>query len=330
MSVNVNIKIFLPVRNGIKYLDRAVTSVLNQSYKSYKLIILDNNSIDGSKEYIEKLKDERIEKIYSDIDLSIFESWQRIYKYAEKTVCSDDLFLTTIGHDDIYNSDFLDIIVELINAFPKCNLFQTNFNIINENDQLVRHCIPIPRVETARDFLLARCYGFRDSFGTGYVFRTSQYLKVGGFMNFPLLLWADDLLVYKAIGSSVKVCSDKLAFSYRAHSSSASGSESRKTLYSYHSALCLFLSEIELIDRKYLEIDVQVREGVSILICRTLDRCKTITNTIPDSEKLFIKSFIKRYKLNQNPDVILTPLRPLHRKVLTVLRIVSRTIKSLF
>jgi glycosyltransferase involved in cell wall biosynthesis len=327
MSDSVHITVFLPVRNGIKYIERAVSSVLAQSYKNFKFIILDNNSTDGTTQFIKGLRDERVEKIYSNADLSIFESWHRIYKYAQADKVSDKSFLTTIGHDDIYRKDFLEIVSSLINESPGFDIYQTQFDIIDENDRVVRCCMPIPRMETARDFLLARCYGFRDSFGTGYVFRTSQYLKVGGFKDLPLLLWSDDLLVYRAIDSSLKVCSDRIAFSYRAHSSSASGSRSRTTSSAYYSALYLFLTELEQSDRKHLEGDEQVREGISILICRTLDRHRSLINNIPERDRLLIHNFVERYRLTQYPKIILAPLRPSYRKVLAISRAVVRALK---
>ena len=327
MSENVEILVFLPVRNGIRYIERAVSSVLAQSYKKFKLIILDNNSTDGTAQFIKGLSDQRVEKIYSNSDLSIFESWHRIYEYAQADGLAYQSYLTTIGHDDVYRKDFLEIVCSLINEFQGFDIYQTQFDIIDENDRVVRCCMPIPKMETSRDFLLARCYGFRDSFGTGYVFRTSQYLKVGGFKELPLLLWSDDLLVYKAIDSSLKVCSDKIAFSYRAHSSSASGSHDRTTASAYHSALYIFLTELEQSERKLLEGDEQVREGISILICRTLDRHRSFINNIPEKDRILIDNFVAKYRLTKYPKIILTPLRPLYRKVLAISRAVVRALK---
>ena len=78
-----NFTIFLPVRNGMPFIKDAVNSILNQSYKSFKLHVLDNNSSDGTYEWIKSIADERIILQQSKVDLSIEESWQRIL-YCDK------------------------------------------------------------------------------------------------------------------------------------------------------------------------------------------------------------------------------------------------------
>ncbi len=49
--------------NGVKYLEKCITSVLNSSYPFYEIVIVDNGSIDGSVELIQKKFAEHIDKI---------------------------------------------------------------------------------------------------------------------------------------------------------------------------------------------------------------------------------------------------------------------------
>ncbi len=46
--------IVTPVSNGERYLEKTITSILNQSIKDYEYIIVDNRSSDNSKKIIEK------------------------------------------------------------------------------------------------------------------------------------------------------------------------------------------------------------------------------------------------------------------------------------
>ena len=53
LNLQTEITVILINYNQSKYLRDAIKSVLNQSYKDYELIIIDNGSIDNSKKIIE-------------------------------------------------------------------------------------------------------------------------------------------------------------------------------------------------------------------------------------------------------------------------------------
>lgn len=55
--------IIIPVYNKRPHISRSIKSVLNQTYKNYEIILINDNSTDGSLEEIEKYKDKRI-KVY--------------------------------------------------------------------------------------------------------------------------------------------------------------------------------------------------------------------------------------------------------------------------
>ena len=46
------VSIIMTCLNGEKYLERAVSSIINQTYKNWEIIFIDNNSIDKSKNII--------------------------------------------------------------------------------------------------------------------------------------------------------------------------------------------------------------------------------------------------------------------------------------
>lgn len=57
------ISIILPCYNHGEYIEDAIESILNQTYKNYELIIIENGSSDDSRERIRKYED-RVEKIF--------------------------------------------------------------------------------------------------------------------------------------------------------------------------------------------------------------------------------------------------------------------------
>lgn len=60
---NVYFSVVIPSFNRIIYLKKSVNSVLCQTYKMFEIIVIDNNSIDGSQDYIKSLKNNKIKLI---------------------------------------------------------------------------------------------------------------------------------------------------------------------------------------------------------------------------------------------------------------------------
>ena len=218
--------IALPVRNGGKYLPECVESILAQSCGDFELAILDNASTDGTPDYLASLRDKRVRLYPSDRPLSIEDNWARI-----KTIPKAEL-MTTIGHDDLLDRNFLEVISRLIDDHPDAGLYFTHFRLLDEHGRLIRHCRPMPPRETAAEFVAMRLCHLRDSFGTGHVMRSATYDALGGIPPFPKLLYADDALFVQAIGTTYRATALEEAFSYRWHIASASTGCAMRDLFS--------------------------------------------------------------------------------------------------
>ena len=59
------ISVIMPVLNARPFLEESIGSVLAQSFRDFELLIVDNGSTDGSKEYAESLPDSRI-RVFSE------------------------------------------------------------------------------------------------------------------------------------------------------------------------------------------------------------------------------------------------------------------------
>lgn len=60
------VSVLLPVRNGMPYLPEAIESLVNQSFGNFELIVINDGSTDGSREYLEGIGDPRLRVISSD------------------------------------------------------------------------------------------------------------------------------------------------------------------------------------------------------------------------------------------------------------------------
>ena len=210
--------IALPVRNGGAYLRQCVESILAQRCGDFDLDILDNASTDGTAEWLATLRDARVRVHPAARPLSIQENWARIKDLPKNE------YLTTIGHDDLLDPGFLEVISGLIRQHPDAGLYLTHFRLIDGEGKFLRHCRPMPARETAEEFLGVRLCELRDSFGTGHVLRSAAYDAIGGIPPYPKLLFADDALFMQAIGGSYRATALDEAFSYRWHAASESAS----------------------------------------------------------------------------------------------------------
>ncbi|MDZ4809606.1 MAG: glycosyltransferase [Bacteroidota bacterium] len=206
--------IILPVRNGGEYVKDCINSILIQSYRNFDLLILDNNSSDGTIDWIKSLGDNRIKIFLSSKDLSIEENWNRI------TIVQKNEFITLIGHDDMLNAEYLQTMDSLIKKHPTASLYQTHFNYIDSESKLVRQCQPMAGVQYVHEFLDCQMNQRLDSTGTGYMMRSKDYDVLGGISPaYPKLIFADYELWVKLISKSYKATSQKVCFSYRLHES---------------------------------------------------------------------------------------------------------------
>jgi glycosyltransferase involved in cell wall biosynthesis len=206
--------IVLPVKNGGQHFKDCVASILNQSFRDFNLIVLDNVSTDGSVEWIKSVRDSRVKLFESDRPLSIEENWSRILKTGRNE------FMTIIGHDDLLHENYLAEMEQLIQKHPSASLYQTHFRYIDGYGRFIRPCKPMKEIQFAEDFLATQFLDKIDSTGTGYMMRSADFDAVGGMpVNFPNLIFADYALWIKLMMRGFKATSEKECFSYRVHDS---------------------------------------------------------------------------------------------------------------
>src|SRR5436853_206744 len=124
--------IILPVRNGGEYVKECVQSILQQTHSNFNLIVLDNNSTDGTVEWITSLNENRIIVYRSERSLTIEENWGRIKEVPKNE------FMTMIGHDDLLYPHYLQEMDTLIAKHPQASLYQAHFAFIDASGAFMR------------------------------------------------------------------------------------------------------------------------------------------------------------------------------------------------
>lgn len=90
------ISIITPVWNGIPYLRECVDSAMSQEFQNWELLISDNGSTDGTRDYLDSLSDPRIRVFKQEKNLGIFGNLNFLFSQAKapfaQILCADDQF----------------------------------------------------------------------------------------------------------------------------------------------------------------------------------------------------------------------------------------------
>ncbi len=124
-QLSKKISVIINCFNGDKYLNRAVDSVLAQTYKNWELIFWDNCSFDKSKKILNAYNDARIKYFKSELHTSQYEARKRAVKKC------DGEFIAFLDVDDWWEKDKLKVQLALFND-PKVGFSCCNYWIINE------------------------------------------------------------------------------------------------------------------------------------------------------------------------------------------------------
>jgi glycosyltransferase involved in cell wall biosynthesis len=93
----MNISIVMPTYNGLKYIKEAIGSVLQQDFADWELLISDDGSKDGTRDYLLSLRDPRIKVHLQEKNLGIFGNLNFLFERAQadltQILCQDDHFI---------------------------------------------------------------------------------------------------------------------------------------------------------------------------------------------------------------------------------------------
>lgn len=127
--------VIIPVHNKFPHLDRSVASVLNQTYKDFELILIDDASSDGSESKIYDYKDSRIKCFRRDIPGP--------GGYAARNLgierASYD-WIAFLDADDEWHKDYLLERITLLKSFTNVDLISSKYlrqirsGVQNENE----------------------------------------------------------------------------------------------------------------------------------------------------------------------------------------------------
>lgn len=180
------ISIGLPAVKSL-YLSDAISSLLDQRYRDFELIIVNDRKDREIREKVLSFNDSRIRYIEEEILLPVADNWNRVLSYAK-----GDLFIL-FSDDDICHPDFLSELNSMATRYPTCDIFHGRVNKIDEYGNLLELTSECPEYETGVDFMKNRLNGTREHFAPEFMAKTEKLKAIGGFVSLPLAWGSDDL-----------------------------------------------------------------------------------------------------------------------------------------
>jgi glycosyltransferase involved in cell wall biosynthesis len=124
------ISVGLPVYNGELYLEKAVQSILDQSYRDFELVISDNASTDSTEDICRRfaVRDSRVRYFRNERNIGAAPNHNRVFEL------SSGEFFKWAAHDDLYPKEMLERCLEVLEKAPtSVCLVYSQFVMIDES-----------------------------------------------------------------------------------------------------------------------------------------------------------------------------------------------------
>ena len=218
MSNNCKFSISIPVYKS-QFLHECISSILNQSYQNYELIIVNDCSPNPVDSIIEQFKDGRI-RYYKNEKNTGAENVVNNFNICLSKAQGEYFIL--MGDDDSMSPYYLEEFLKLILKYPDLDIYHCRSILINEFSKPVALTSSWPEFESIYDNIWHRLNEKREQFIADFVFKTTALKNNGNFYFLPLAWGTDDITSFKMIGNKGIAHINKPILNYRRHPSNIS------------------------------------------------------------------------------------------------------------
>ena len=122
MSSASNISVIIPLYNKVSEIELTLRSVLSQSVPPREIIVVDDGSTDGSAEVVERLATPLV-RLIRQPNCGVSAARNRAMREATGE------WVALLDGDDMWCSDYLATVAEMIERWPTCGAYGTGFSI---------------------------------------------------------------------------------------------------------------------------------------------------------------------------------------------------------
>lgn len=133
MRNKVRLSVVMPCYNAEKYIAEAIESILAQTYQSFKLIVIDDGSTDGSREIIKKFaqKDDRVCLLYNA------ENQGQVYTRNRGIAECDTEYIALMDADDVAPIYRFEREVMYLDSHPEIGAVGGKYQLIDEKGRMI-------------------------------------------------------------------------------------------------------------------------------------------------------------------------------------------------
>ena len=130
---NYPITVLLPVYNGEKYLRAAMDSILNQTFRNFELLVINDGSTDTSEQIILSYKDERIRYVKNEKNIRLIATLNKGMELATGK------YIARMDADDVCVQQRLQVQLDFMEKNPEVAICGSWFNIIGDEERVVKY-----------------------------------------------------------------------------------------------------------------------------------------------------------------------------------------------
>lgn len=141
------ISVIMPVHNGLPFLKAAVESIINQSFKDFEFIIIDDASTDQSLGYLKSISDKRVKILKNPENVGVAQSLNSALK------ASEGQYIARMDADDVSLPQRLRNQLKFMVNHPQVDICGSWVNIIDKSGKLIGSKKPVTNYQQIKEAL---------------------------------------------------------------------------------------------------------------------------------------------------------------------------------
>jgi glycosyltransferase involved in cell wall biosynthesis len=196
------ISVVIPLFNKRDFIEKAINSVLNQTFKGYEIIIVDDGSTDGSDRIVrEKFKDNHLIKLLTKKNEGVSVARNYGIRYSSFEL------VALLDADDWWESNFITKLLRVVRKYPTAGLYSTAFFTV-KNKSKTYNPIDILSVSNEAEINYFEVYvknNFRQLiYSSSVILRKKAFYEAGEFdsrisRGEDFILWTKIALKYSIV-----------------------------------------------------------------------------------------------------------------------------------
>ena len=272
MTLKPKLSVITPVYNREKYLPECIESILNQTFKDFEFILIDDHSTDGTSKIIKEyeFKDNRIKLLSNKLNVGATQSFNNGLKI------SVGKYIARMDSDDISLPDRFQKQIDLLENWNELEVIGTGAILINSNGvEICRKKFPSD-YKKIKKILMTGVPVFDPS----VIIRSETLKQIGGFDN--RLAPADDYHLWLSLFKNKKLISNlnDYLIKYRIHETNLSKLQLSEQLKKTFIAKKIYDSNLSIDDYLQKYKNDHLNEFETIIVKKWKNRETTYEDTI--------------------------------------------------